>query len=53
MPEEIDWDYQTVTTEKIRSVREYLYRRRKEGWKLFYIEGRKLHFRRRKIKKAA
>lgn len=44
--EELTWEYDTVGSEGIGNIRDYLYRRRKLGWKLFWIEGTSLHFRR-------
>ena len=52
-PEELQWEYETADTAEIEDVRGYLYQRRKQGWHLFWIEGKSLHFRRRVVRVAA
>lgn len=43
----IDWEYRTEDAARIMRLRDHLHRRFKEGWKLYLIEGKVLHFRRR------
>jgi hypothetical protein len=52
-PGEIDYEYETAFAGEVPDVRGYLLDRRRQGWKLFWIEGRSLHFRRRTEKEGA
>lgn len=45
---DLSYDYQTACSEELSDIRGYLYQKRKQGWKLYWIEGRSLHFRRRR-----
>lgn len=47
MPEDIEYEYQSQDAGSLADIRGYLYRRRRAGWMLFWIEGKSLHFRRR------
>lgn len=45
---DLDYEYLTRDSEELSDIRGYLYRKRKQGWNLYWIEGRSMHFRRRR-----